>query len=234
MLKCRKWVAIAAIAGAGIIASISAFTLMHKYDEYETSADFENEARELKRSVEQNIALACNTLDSLKACLPQRMGSAGHNFMSSFNTTQRVENAVQALEWIPRVPDSKRAEYELAGRRSGFRTSEFIERSPAGKLVRAAKRAEYYPVFYVEPMGHEAALGFDLISDHIRSAALKMARDTGLPCRHQTDSPGAGQMPSVWHTDLIGPTAEDCRTATLGSDAKTWRALCWACFGSAI
>ena len=45
----------------------------------------------------------------------------------------------------------------------------------------AAIRAEYFPVFYVEPLaGNEKALGFDLASNPAHKAALEQARDSGM------------------------------------------------------
>lgn len=47
-------------------------------------------------------------------------------------------------------------------------------------MGRAAQRAEYFPVYYVEPLtGNEAAVGFDLASNSTRLEALEISRDTG-------------------------------------------------------
>jgi len=49
-------------------------------------------------------------------------------------------------------------------------------------LVRAARRAEYIPVYYLESVGGVGrALGFDAASDPARREALNRARDTGQP-----------------------------------------------------
>jgi len=47
-------------------------------------------------------------------------------------------------------------------------------------MVPAARRAEYFPVYYVEPYaGNELALGFDLASNSARQAAINRSRNTG-------------------------------------------------------
>jgi CHASE1-domain containing sensor protein len=47
-------------------------------------------------------------------------------------------------------------------------------------MVRASERAEYYPVYYQEPIVEGGiALGFDLGSNPERLEALLQARDTG-------------------------------------------------------
>ena len=87
---------------------------------------------------------------------------------------------VQAMEWIPRVRDAERAAYEEAARQEGFPDFHIAERQAQGRMVRAARRDEYFPVYFVEPYeGNEIALGFDLASNPTRLEALNRSRDTG-------------------------------------------------------
>ena len=54
--------------------------------------------------------------------------------------------------------------------------------NPQRGMIEASRRAEYFPVYYVEPLiGNRAAAGFDLASNPVRLAALERARDTGEP-----------------------------------------------------
>ena len=53
-------------------------------------------------------------------------------------------------------------------------------------MVRASERAEYYPVYYQEPIVEGGiALGFDLGSNPARLEALLQARDTGRMSGHR-------------------------------------------------
>ncbi|GAB4372117.1 MAG: hypothetical protein Kow00128_20610 [Deltaproteobacteria bacterium] len=89
---------------------------------------------------------------------------------------------IQALEWIPRVPGDRRDRYRNRAREEGLPDFRISERGPDGRLVPAAPRGEYFPIYYLEPYGgNEAALGFDLASDPVRREALERARDTGAP-----------------------------------------------------
>ena len=90
-------------------------------------------------------------------------------------------NAIQALEWIPRVIHSERSAYEAKLRRD-FPEFEITERQKQGQMVTAEEREEYFPVYYVEPLtGNEAAFGFDLLSSSTRREALYRSRDTAIP-----------------------------------------------------
>ncbi len=88
--------------------------------------------------------------------------------------------SIQSLEWIPRVPDAQRAEYEEAARKDGLPGFQITEKDAHGGIRRAARRCEYFPVYYVEPRrGNEAAIGYDLASNGARLQALRRARDSG-------------------------------------------------------
>ena len=77
----------------------------------------------------------------------------------------------QALEWIPRVTQDQREDYEARIRAEGF---EDFAIHPAGD------RDEYFPVTYVSPMDpNTTAFGFDLGTEPNRLNALERARDTG-------------------------------------------------------
>ena len=74
------------------------------------------------------------------------------------------ESSIQAIEWIPRVPFEGRAFREAEAWQDGFTAFCFTEYDKDGRLVSAGRRAEYFPVFYVEPYeGNEIALGFVLL-----------------------------------------------------------------------
>ncbi|MGO9019775.1 MAG: CHASE domain-containing protein [Syntrophobacteraceae bacterium] len=87
---------------------------------------------------------------------------------------------IQALEWIPRIPDGQRSFYEDAARGDGFLQFEISEQDSQKKLVPALSKDEYFPVYYVEPyMGNQKALGYDLSTNPARLDGLNKARDLG-------------------------------------------------------
>ncbi len=89
---------------------------------------------------------------------------------------------LHALSWSPRIPWPQRAAYERAVQAQGYPQFQIRELDKEGVLVPAAKRAEYFPVTYIEPLARNArALGFDLASEPHRSATLRRARGSGRP-----------------------------------------------------
>ena len=89
-------------------------------------------------------------------------------------------NDIQAHEWIPVVQSSEKEEFIKRAQDDGFADFQFREKNQEGEMVPVEPRAEYYPVFYIEPLSsNEKALGYDLGSDSTRLAAINKARDSG-------------------------------------------------------
>ncbi len=94
------------------------------------------------------------------------------------NLLQRFP-AIQAVKWVPRIEPAQRLAFEAAQQADlpGF---EIREIDAAGVRRRAAQRDRYYPVTYVEPLeGNEQIVGFDLLSEPGRKAAVEHAIASG-------------------------------------------------------
>jgi signal transduction histidine kinase/CheY-like chemotaxis protein len=89
---------------------------------------------------------------------------------------------LQALSWNPRVSATERKTYEENIRNKLYPDFVFKEKSVDGNMKKASSRAEYFPVYYIEPMqGNDKAWGFDLASNPTRLKSLKESRDQGKP-----------------------------------------------------
>ena len=77
------------------------------------------------------------------------------------------------------MPDEQRAQFESMARDDGLSEFFFQERGASGESLSARKRAEYYPVYYVEPLKDNiAALGFDLGSNETRKETIQQSIST--------------------------------------------------------
>ncbi len=90
---------------------------------------------------------------------------------------------LQAISYAHYVPQAERDSFErVAAAQYGKETVRITERDAEGRLIPAGSRPAYSPVLFIEPMaGNEPALGFDLLSEADRRAALEAARDSGRP-----------------------------------------------------
>ncbi|HMB67711.1 MAG TPA: CHASE domain-containing protein, partial [bacterium] len=89
---------------------------------------------------------------------------------------------IRALAWVPRVKQSARSEFRRRAVDDGLGDYLLHEIAADDERISATSRSEYFPVYYVEPLGgNEAVLGFDLASTAVRRGALEIARDSGAP-----------------------------------------------------
>lgn len=165
---------------AGVVLTVGIFLILRNLEAENARAAFDGVARQRLDVLEANIALTVNNLISLDAYFDAspRFDRASFTRFAAGLLTQN--QAIQALEWVPRVPHRLRADYEHAARRDGLPWFQFTERLPHGEMSRAAERPEYFPVFFVEPFsGNQKALGYDLSSNAARREALQRAAATG-------------------------------------------------------
>lgn len=167
----------AVVLGAGATVAIS-FTI-ERFERYRAEAQFEQLASQRLSSVQTRVAGALETIDLL-ASFSEASGEVSRRGFSTFVKPALASPFyLQALEWIPHVERRERPRFERSARLDGLGNFRFTERRENGTLAAAGDRAEYFPVFYVEPLrGNEAALGYDLASNPVRFQALKKARET--------------------------------------------------------
>lgn len=163
----------------GCALSIGAYFIVADLVQHEHKDRFSQAAEINFDEIEKRLNRTVSVLRSITA-LYAASREVGRDDFRAFVHALGDQRAVQALEWIPRVPQDQRAAFEEAARENGFPDFAFTERKSQGNMVRAGARAEYFPVYFVEPhAGNEAALGFDLGSSAARLEALNRARDSG-------------------------------------------------------
>jgi PAS domain S-box-containing protein len=168
------------IIASGIALSAVIFITLRSLESRNAEASFSGIAQERLDAVETNVRLTVNNLVSLGA-LYDASPDLDRKQFSQFAAPLLARNpAIQALEWIPRVPKRLRRKYEEGARHDGFPAFQFTERVSLVEMARAGERAVYFPVFYVAPFkSNEKALGFDLYSDRVRREALQSSVDSG-------------------------------------------------------
>lgn len=129
----------------------------------------------LEEAFDSNVT----TLKALAGLYAANRDVDRHVFHEIADTLLR-NSAIQALEWVPLIPYSERKKYEQAAQRDGYPVFEIKELNEQGQMVRAGKRKEYLPVYYLEPYkGNEAALGLDLASSAPRLQAIRHSINIG-------------------------------------------------------
>ncbi len=177
-----RYIVLVILAGMGIILSVYMFFIAQKFAESRVRADFERAAEHRIELFHWVIMYSLIDLEALHAFYDGSERVERYEFQKFTSHLLEHNTSLQALEWVPRVKDSQRESLEETARAKGLTDFQITERAQQGSMVKADRRDEYFPVYYVEPLGgNEAALGYDLASDPTRLEALNKSRDTGKP-----------------------------------------------------
>jgi len=172
----RAWI-LGFVVGAAL--TLATFSVVRDYEDNRTSAEFQAAAVERTDVLAGDIDHALGVLRALGAYYDTAATLDRAAFRRLTLSFERQGSPIQALEWIPRVPQAQRAALVRAAHADGYPAFDIKERDAQGAMVGAGARAEYFPVTYVEPyLGNEKALGFDLASNPARRAALDQAMIT--------------------------------------------------------
>ena len=164
----------------GLVLSLLLFAAARRWERNRMERDFERAASDRVSAVRGEIRSHLIILKSLVSFYAASSEVERNEFRDFVTSLLWQHPGIRALEWIPRVPDSERASYEAAARDEGFGDFQITELAERSRMVRAPKRGEYFPVYFVEPYkGNESALGFDIASDPHRLEALNRSRETG-------------------------------------------------------
>jgi signal transduction histidine kinase/DNA-binding response OmpR family regulator len=175
-----RWGTAAVAALTGCIITITLFFVAWQDALDDFSMMFRRQAFSTAEAVYQTVRNSLKDLDNLRR-FHENAPSIDRRSAASFTEPMaRDDYATQVLEWVPRVRESDRKKYEAMAQMDGLSGFHFKEKGKNGKLVTAAERKEYYPVYYVASLkANEATLGFDLYSDPGRRKAMDKARDEG-------------------------------------------------------
>ncbi|MBF0486560.1 MAG: CHASE domain-containing protein [Nitrospirae bacterium] len=140
--------------------------------------DFEDKSNIILSSIQRNFDVYRDTLKAIEHLFATVKHIGRNDFHNFITGLIGKHEGIQALEWIPRVPDNDRIKYESLARQDGFSGFQIMDKDSNGKRIRSQNREEYFPVYFIEPYeGNEMALGFNIASDPTRYESLVKARD---------------------------------------------------------
>ncbi|HRZ87016.1 MAG TPA: PAS domain S-box protein [bacterium] len=180
VLKRYRYAVIALVIGA--LVSLSLFSLVRRYDDLRTQAEFARLSRdhaEVINNALQSHVMAIYSLRSFYLASKEVDRDEFQKFTMGFLSDYRT---ILTLAWIPRVREKERAAFEEAAVRAGFAGFAITEMDAAGKTAAAPRRADYFPIWYIEPMrANRSIIGFNSASKRERLEAMRRARDDGKP-----------------------------------------------------
>ncbi len=178
----RRRIALAVPLGVVFTVTTVFFIYTSGWDRDRIQLAFAQQASSLGHTLANSFEGYLEVLHAIESFYASSREVDAHEFRAFVQGDLSRHVGIQALEWIPLVPDAERARYEAAMRQAGYQDFQITQREAQGQMARAARRDAYFPVTYVEPYEtNKLALGFDLASNPARLEALRQARDTGEP-----------------------------------------------------
>jgi diguanylate cyclase (GGDEF)-like protein len=165
----------------GFGLSAASFLAVRSNDSQVARLKFEREAQSGAAAISLAIERSVDIADSSGALFdsPHRVTRAQFRAFGrrALHKDLSQHSELEAIGWIPYVPGRERGAYERAAQADlpGFAFREF---NAKGGFVTAARRDEYFPVYYAEGRGRNP-YGLDQASIPSRRDALLRARDTG-------------------------------------------------------
>lgn len=170
-----------AILTAGAVLAGALLAIQLKSQSETVEANFRAAAQSRYSAIKKGLDGASEGIAQVAAFIDVTSPLSRQQFGTYALRQLETTPGLQALEWIPRVAAGDLAPVEAA-KRAEAPSFQIRERGADGQLRPVSGRAEYFPVYYVEPYrSNERALGFDLGSEPVRRTALLKAAETGRP-----------------------------------------------------
>ena len=163
----------------GLVISVSIYVFIEDIENKSEKIKFDNLAVRELLSIEKELKLNVNVLNSLKSYHKTVLNPTRKSFEIFALNLIEDKNSIQAVSWIPRILDNNREEFE-AIRSKELGMNFFIkEKTKDSKIISAIRKKEYFPVDFVEPLSeNKKALGFDLSSNKTRLHTIKLSRES--------------------------------------------------------
>jgi CHASE1-domain containing sensor protein len=165
---------------AGVGFSVAVFFVVRWWESRDIAAAFQSAAADRAFAVENTFETEVGMLELLRASLMTDGKVEKDEFREVLVPFHSHDKSIEAVEWIPRVPNSQRRQFEAAAQRNGFEGFQITETDKAGQIMPAGDRGDYFPIYFSGPRTTDKALlGYDVGSEPVRLETLCQARDSG-------------------------------------------------------
>jgi CHASE1-domain containing sensor protein len=204
--------------GTGL--SVGAAAVIHLHEVRVVDRQFDMVAQEIAHELGHHLKSDSEVLRTLGALFVDNRQPDLDTFQHMSEAVIAEHDEIRAIEWVPRVADADREPFvtEMKDVYPGFDIKAF---DASGEEISAERRDLYFPVTYTVPRtGNENAIGFDLLSNPDRAAALTDAILTGKTRQTkpielvQTKATGFLMFSPVFQDDEV-PVSRTARFANL-------------------
>ncbi|MGW8257939.1 MAG: sensor histidine kinase [Thermoguttaceae bacterium] len=158
----RRFLLIGSVIIGGLLVSTLIFFAFCRHEKQLAKAQFSLLAEKKAEAVKHSLSIQLSTFSLIKSFYAGSQNVDRNEFTTFASTILRDSPDFQLLAWVPRVPEAVRQLHERTGKKIVSVQYE-ITQFQTGEIVPAAKRAQYFPIFYIESREeHQGILGLDL------------------------------------------------------------------------
>jgi HD-GYP domain-containing protein (c-di-GMP phosphodiesterase class II) len=166
------------VVSAGAVFSLVIFLVLRWGTGRAVERAFRLAARERASAVQHTFDVEVGMMELARAAMMGDGKIERDEFQQMMSPFLARSPSIYAVEWAPRVRFSQRAEFEAAGCRGGLAGFRITEEDAVGRMVTAAEREEYFPVFFIGPKPKDPAIfGYDVASEPTRRGSIRLACD---------------------------------------------------------
>lgn len=170
-----------AAATIGVSSSLFVFALTASSERKQIAIESALRARDSVSLINYDLQAAVSAIGRVRTALELHRGPFGTvEFKKLVGDQGGRAIGLRDIGWAPRVTAADRDAFEATIRAAGHPGFQIQELDPNMRLVRAGKRAEYFPVLYVDSDANvERVVGLDLAVKPERRKVIEKAIETG-------------------------------------------------------
>ena len=158
----------------GLFISIFLYIEISFNEKKSIDLKFEHLLKRESLLVQKELDINIQALHSIKNLFDATHDVSRKEFKIFVSEYLELHHSIKAIEWLPYIKNEHRSFYEEKASKELNRDFKFTYKNSKGEMKEVEEKAEYYPVYYLEPLeSNKKVLGFDLSSNKIRLKALK-------------------------------------------------------------
>lgn len=213
----------ALVAFIGMAVALLAMILVRRLGYVNTIERLDRRAEQLGVAIQKSIDAKLQVLEAFEAFYATQTAPNTEAFKEVALVILSYHQDIQALQWLPYVPQDVLGEFEAFGRSIYGPDFHVVERHEDGTLQPVSARDYYFPILYALPAaGNETIIGLDAAFEPERRAIVEAAWQNGQrtasgPIRlvqESGDQMGVLIYQPIYQTDLA-PLSLDARTSSI-------------------
>ncbi|HMB95900.1 MAG TPA: CHASE domain-containing protein, partial [Tepidisphaeraceae bacterium] len=177
-----RGLAVALVLGGGLALSLASYRYVKGFEQSDLQATLSGITKERAELLQSEVLRSMEVLNSVASFFSIHQQVNRQDFRAFVADALERHHELQALGWTPRIAQQDRPTLEQQARQQGLADFSLTEADNSGHIIPAQQRAEYLPVYFIEPQqNNQEAVGFDLASSPVRLQALEQARDSSVP-----------------------------------------------------